>query len=125
LAHAGDAFRHGTELDECRVGPIRNDARDRRLAGARRAPEDDAADRVTLDQLAQCATRCEQVLLTDILVERAWAHARGKRCSGDRAIDASAAGDSVVVALEEVELAHIVEYTPRQWPCPTSSVVSQ
>src|SRR5690606_38320021 len=56
-----------------------DDPGQRRLPGPRRSPEDDAADRVLLDQLAQCAARTEQVLLADEVVERARPHACRER----------------------------------------------
>src|SRR5690606_12060328 len=75
---ACDAFRDGAERDERRLRRRSDDACERRLPRARRAPEDDAADLVLLDQLAQRTTRPEQMRLTDELVGRAWTHARGE-----------------------------------------------
>jgi hypothetical protein len=79
LAHAGNALGDGAEVARTRRRALGDDARERRLAGARRPPEDDAADGVLLDQLAQRLAGPEQVLLADVLVERARPHARGER----------------------------------------------
>src|SRR5690606_9662866 len=77
LADARDAFRDRAEVDERGVRPLGDDPRERRLAGPRRPPEDDAADRVLLDQFAQRLAWPEQVLLADVRVECARPHARG------------------------------------------------
>ena len=125
LAYARDTLGHGTELDECCVRALGDDARDGRLASAGRTPEDDAADRVALDQLTQSAAGREQVLLPDILVECARPHACGEGCAGDGTVGAAGVGRRVVASLEQIELTHALRYTPAQWPCPTSSDVSQ
>ena len=59
-----------------RVG---DDLRQRRLAGAGRPVEDEAAQLVGLDGAAQQPPRPDDVLLADVLVQRARAHARGQR----------------------------------------------
>ena len=71
-----------TALNETKCARVtRGDQpRQRRLAGARRAPEDDRLQAVVLDRLAQRTARAEQRLLADELVERARAHALGERC---------------------------------------------
>ena len=67
------------ELDELPLGGQRDDVRERRLAGAGRAVEDQRHRLVGLDQPAQRRPRTEQVLLADDLVERARPHAHGQR----------------------------------------------
>src|SRR4051812_44926951 len=63
LANACNAFRHCTEMLEHRLRALGNDAGERCLASARGSPEDDAADVITFDQLAQRLARTEQMLL--------------------------------------------------------------
>ena len=60
-------------------GEIGNQARERGLAGAGRAPEDDRLQQVALDGFAQRPARADQLLLALDLVERARAHALGER----------------------------------------------
>ena len=48
-----DAGHHGAEGHEARLGRVGDDARQRRLAGAGRAPEDDRLQQVALDGLAE------------------------------------------------------------------------
>ena len=74
-----DAREHGAERDEARLRRVRDDARERRLAGAGRAPEDDRLQEVALDRLAQRLPGREQFLLADELVERARPHPLGER----------------------------------------------
>src|SRR5687767_12860953 len=81
LTHACYTLGHRTELHECGAGTFCNDAGECGLAGTGRSPEDDAADLVFLDQLTQRLAGSEQVILADIVVERARAHARGKRAA--------------------------------------------
>ena len=60
-------------------GEIGDQARERRLAGAGRPPEDDRLQEVALDRLAQRPARREQLVLAVDFVERARAHALGER----------------------------------------------
>ena len=55
-----DAREHGAEGDELRVGEVGDEARERRLAGARRSPEDDRLQQVALDRLAQRPARADR-----------------------------------------------------------------
>ena len=73
-----DARQHGAEGDEVRAGDLRDEAGERRLAGARGAPEDDRLQQVALDRHAQRPARREQVLLPDQFVEAARPHAVGE-----------------------------------------------
>ncbi len=74
-----DAGEHRGEGDEVRLGRLGDQPRQAGLARARRAPEDDRLEQVPLDGLAQRPPRGEQILLADVLVERAWAHALRER----------------------------------------------
>ena len=79
LAHARDAFGDGAELHECGAGALRDDASEGGFAGAGRPPEDDAAQLVLLDQLAQRLAGTQQMILADELLERGGTHACGER----------------------------------------------
>ena len=74
-----DPGEHGGELDELRLGHVRDDLGERGLARARRPPEDQRAGIVAIDLRAQRLARSDQVLLTDVLVERSRTHAVGQR----------------------------------------------
>src|SRR5690606_37943192 len=125
LANARNALRDRAELHERGIRPIRDDPRDGRLAGARRPPEDDAADCVLLDQLAQRPAGSEQMLLTDVLVQRAHRHASRERRPRLRTFAALVRAGCVVAALVEIDLAIGSVYTPGQWACPTRRVARQ
>ena len=79
LADFLDARQHRAEGDEVRLGRVGDQPGERRLAGARRAPEDDRLQQVALDGLAQRLARRQQVLLADELVEGPRAHPLGER----------------------------------------------
>ena len=79
LADLLDARQHGAERDEVRARRAGDHPRQRRLAGARRAPQDDRSQPVVLDRLAQRPSRPEQRLLADDLVEGARTHPLGER----------------------------------------------
>ena len=64
---------------KCACGRLGDQARERGLAGAGRAPEDDRLQQVALDGLAQRLPGRQQILLADELVERARPHALGER----------------------------------------------
>ena len=83
VLHAGE---HGREHDEMRIDRARHDARQRRLAHARRAPQDHRVQAPRFERRAQCAPRAEQMLLADHLIERAWAQPLGQRCAARRTI---------------------------------------
>ena len=80
LADFLDAGQHGAERHESR-GRVGDDARERRLAGAGRPPEDDRLQQVALDRLAQRLAGREQILLADELIEGARPHPLGQRAS--------------------------------------------
>src|SRR6185369_10601312 len=67
------------ERDESGLGSVRDDARERRLTGAGRPPQDDGLQEIALDRLAQRFARGEQLLLAHELVEGARAHPLGER----------------------------------------------
>jgi len=73
-----DPREHRAELHEVGPGHVGHDARERGLAGARRAPEDDRVEYVPLDRFAQRHPRRENVLLPDDLVERPGANPIGE-----------------------------------------------
>ena len=77
-----DAGHDGAERHEARLRRLRNQARERGLAGARRSPQDDRLQPIALDGLAQRPARREHILLADELVERRRAHPLGERCVG-------------------------------------------
>ena len=58
---------------------LRDEPRERRLAGAGRTPEDHRMQRAAFEQAAQRLARREQVRLADELVERARSHAISQR----------------------------------------------
>src|SRR5690606_17912902 len=70
LAEPRHAVGDGTQHDELRVRALRDEACDRRLPRARRAPEDEAGQEPALHDLAQRLARAEVVLLPDELVWR-------------------------------------------------------
>src|SRR5437660_755968 len=74
LAHPSDAFGDGRERLEVAGGVMSNDAGERGLPRARRAPEDARGHVPATDQLAQGLARAEQLLLAEEVVERARAH---------------------------------------------------
>ena len=73
-----DARQHRAEWNEVRLGQLRDDAGERRLAGARRSPQDDGLQQVALDRLAQRLAGTEDLILADDLVERSRADALGQ-----------------------------------------------
>src|SRR5690606_28314404 len=82
LADARHAFRDRAERDEDGARALGDDAGERRLPRPGRAPEDEAADLVALDQRAERAARAEDVLLAGERVDRTRAHAGGERGAG-------------------------------------------
>ena len=77
-----DAGEDGAERDEFRAREARDEPRERRLAAAGRAPENHRAEFIALDLRAQRFARAEQRFLADEFLERARAHAVGKRTRG-------------------------------------------
>ena len=74
-----DAGEDGGELDEGGVGGLGDDLGERGFADAGRPPEDHRRGVVALDLHAQGLAGAEQMLLADVFVERARAHALGER----------------------------------------------
>ena len=70
-----------TALNETNFARVdaRDQARQRRLAGAGRAPEDDRAQPVMVDGLAQRPAGSRERFLADELVQRARPHPLGER----------------------------------------------
>ncbi len=79
LADFLDPRQNGAERHEARLGRLRDDPRERRLARPRRTPEDDRLEQVALDRLAQRFPGREQILLADQLVEGPRPHPLGQR----------------------------------------------
>ena len=71
--------------DELRVGGLRDEARQRRLAGARRSPEDQRVQLPGCDGAAQRLAGPEQVLLADELLQRCAAACGRRAAARDRA----------------------------------------
>ena len=91
LAHARHAFGHGAERHELLVGVAGEQARERRLAAAGRAPQHHARDRALLDRFAQRLAGAEQLLVAEEIVEGVGPQPMGeRRCRPSPA--ASAAG---------------------------------
>ncbi len=91
LAHAGHAFGHGGKRLEVPVGVVGDDLGERRLAGARRPPEDARPNIAAAYQVAEGFPRAEEMLLAEELIECLGPHARGEGLRG---------------ALEEGRLSH-------------------
>ena len=64
-----------TEIDEGRLRLLRDDPGQRRLPDARRPPEDHGRHHVIFDQLPQDPSFAQQMLLTDIVLQRPGPHA--------------------------------------------------
>ena len=79
-----DAGRHGAERDEVGAGERREQSRQRRLARARRAPEDQRMQRAVIERLCERPAGAEEVILSDELVERARPHPLGQRRARQR-----------------------------------------
>ncbi len=75
----GDAGADRGEPGEVRARLLRDDARERRLPGAGRPPQDHRRRLVGLDRAPQRAAGPDDLLLADELVERARPHPRGER----------------------------------------------
>ena len=78
LLQVGDAGEDRADLDEGEVGGVGEQAGDRGLADAGRAPEDDRAELAVGEHPAERAVGAEQVVLADDL-RRAAAGAAGRR----------------------------------------------
>jgi hypothetical protein len=79
LAQLLHPSEHGRERDKLRACAARDHARERRLAGSGRPPQDQRRQPIALDELAQRLTARKQRLLPDDLVDAARAHALGER----------------------------------------------
>ena len=82
VAQVLDARLHRREPDEARVGARGEDARQRRLARARRPPEDERGQHPLRGGALENPPRADQVRLADELVEVARAHPLGERLAG-------------------------------------------
>jgi hypothetical protein len=79
LLEVGDAGEDRADLLEAEIDLPRQQPRHRRLAGAGRAPEDQAAERARLHQPRQRAVRPGQVVLARDLAQRRRPHPVGER----------------------------------------------
>ena len=84
-----DAGEHRAERDEVGARDVRDQARERRLAGAGRAPEDDRLQAILLDRAAQRTPRADERLLPDELVQGPRPHPLRERSRGARRRDGS------------------------------------
>ena len=75
-----DAGQHGTEGDELRLRHVRDDARERCLAGAGWTPQDDRLQEVALDRFTQGLAGRENLVLADDLIECSRPHPLCERC---------------------------------------------
>src|SRR5688572_33049695 len=74
-----DSGHHGGKLHELCVRLARDEAREGGLAGTRRPPEDQRVQLPLFERTAQWFAGPDDLVLADKLVERARAHAVGKR----------------------------------------------
>ena len=74
-----DAARHGGKVDKASLRLPRDDACERRLADARRPPEDHREDLVLGDELPEHLSLAHEVLLPHIIRETFGAHPRRQR----------------------------------------------
>ena len=79
LADFLDPGKDRAEGDEPRFCGLGDDPRQRRLARARRPPEDDRLQKIALDGFAQRPARGQEILLADELVKRPRPHALRQR----------------------------------------------
>ena len=92
VGHPGEGRR---DLLEDQAGAVGQESGDRRLAAARRAPQDDGGQAARGDHAAQRGAGGEQLVLADDIVERSWAQPVGQRAG--RVVDwAGSVGTDVV-----------------------------
>ena len=84
LADVLDARQHRAHGFEMGPGQAADDVSERRLAGARRAPEDEGPELILLDRTSQGRARAEGFVLAEDLVEGAGTHAIGQGSIGAR-----------------------------------------
>src|SRR5438270_2081115 len=78
FANAADALRHRRERLKVPVGVVGDDFGERRLAGARRPPEDAGPEVAAADQVPERFPGSQQMLLPEKLIKRLGAHPRGE-----------------------------------------------
>ena len=81
-AQVGDPRHHRRERDQRLTEPPRQQARERGLAAAGRAPEDDRAELAAGEHAAERRLRAEQMVLADQLVQALGAQPVGERLAG-------------------------------------------
>ena len=77
-----DSRQDRAEGDESRARHARDDARERRLSGSGRSPENDRLQPIALDGASQRTALAEEILLADELVEGLRPHPFGERRGG-------------------------------------------
>ena len=77
-----DAAEHGAEGDELAAGHARNQFRQRGLAHARRAPENNRRQLIALNLPPQRLLRPQNMLLADVIFQALRTHALGQRTHG-------------------------------------------
>ena len=82
LAHIAHAREHGGEASPFGTRCVREQSRQRGLAGARRSPKDHRVDDAVIGQFAQGPSFVEEVLLTHEVGQAARAHAIRQRSAG-------------------------------------------
>jgi len=82
FAHSWNPFGNGREGDEIAIGVLGDQSAESRFAGAGRAPEHHGLYRAGFDRGAERLPFCEEMLLTNELIEAFWAHARRQRLRG-------------------------------------------
>src|SRR5687767_1066955 len=86
LTQISFACENGRDGHKMTLGGIRNDLRECRLARTWRSPQDDRGEEsISFDGAAQKLALPNDVFLTDILIQRARTHTRGKRRFGPHA----------------------------------------
>src|ERR1700736_6559725 len=121
LLQVGDPGKHRRELFKMQFGRIRQEPRDRGLAGARRSSEDQRTQRARRQHARQRAILAEDVILPDDFRQRARAQFVGKRM---RRILLQPRGSEQVCSFSWSLRAHPPSVTLICWP-PRTKVMRQ
>ena len=81
-AEVGDAGGDGADGDEVGLGLGGDDAGEGGFAAAGRAPEDEGGELAGFDEASEEFAGADEVVLADVFVEVAGAHAGGEGCAG-------------------------------------------
>ena len=123
LAHVGQAGQHGRDRAELRVGVAGEQQRQRRLAAARRTPQDHRMHVARFDRAAQRRVRREQAMLADDLVERARPHALGERLQPSGSANSEAVGWCRLAARHRCIICQPHRPGP-EWPASNTGIAS-